>query len=85
MMCSKVMSVWVPASTSCASDGAGAGKALARGVRRSTCTTIGSLAVRNASTAWSCVARDKSLPLTCRNIEGGTMLSKQNLKDGFHV
>lgn len=64
MMCSKVMSVWVPVSTS--GDSGAAGNALVRGVLRSTWTTMGSLAVLKASTAWSCVALDKSLPLTCR-------------------
>lgn len=57
------MSVWVPVSTSCDSDGGV--NILVRGVLLSTCTTMGSLAVLKASTAWSWVALDKSLPLTC--------------------
>lgn len=67
------MSVWVPVSTSCDSDGGV--NILVRGVLLNTCTTMGSLAVLKASTAWSWVALDKSLPLTC----GKTYLGRERI------
>lgn len=77
-MCSKVMSVWVLVSTSCDSDGGV--NILVRGVLLSTWTTMGSLAVLKASTAWSWVALDKSLPLTCRTHFGwDRIIIKQKL------
>lgn len=62
IMCWKVMSVCVLMSIKCASPSGPAGLSL--GVLRNTCTMIGSLAARKASTACSWVALDRSLPFT---------------------
>lgn len=63
MMCSNVMSVCVLAFMSWTS-GTMPYVGRLRGVRLNTCTTMGSLAVRKASTASSWVAFERSLPLT---------------------
>lgn len=62
IICSKVMSVWVLASISRASWELL--WALVAGARRKTWTTMGSLALRKASTASSWVALERSFPLT---------------------
>lgn len=62
MMCWRVMSVWVLLSETWESAAGPTG--LACGGRRRTWTMMGSLAVRKASTAWSWVALERSLPLT---------------------
>lgn len=60
----KLMSVWVLVSISWLSAPAPDG--FGRGARRKTCTMMGSLAMRKASTAWSWVALDRSFPFTWR-------------------
>lgn len=62
MMCWRVMSVWVLMSDTW--ESAAGLTSLGCGARRRTWTMMGSLAVRKASTAWSWVALERSLPLT---------------------
>lgn len=67
MMCWRVISVWVLMSET--SVLAVEAMGLGCGARRRTWTMMGSLAVRKASTAWSWVALDRSLPLTWKEEE----------------
>lgn len=77
MMCWSVMSVWVLVSDTWASPAGPT--ALRCGARRRTWTTMGSLAVRKASTAWSWVALETSLPLTWKKMKRGRISNRRSL------
>lgn len=70
MMCWSVMSVWVLMSETW--ESAPGLTILGCGARRRTWTMMGSLAVRKASTAWSWVALERSLPLTWKTRQSDT-------------